>query len=102
MRELGLVPWRVAASTWSNARFDSAPTPAGHPGNRRPRRSVMTIETVVQRAAGLDIATASLVACVRVPKPDGGWQVHKRKFATMSPDLAALADWLTEHKVTRV
>src|SRR4051794_29525346 len=62
----------------------------------------MTIETVVQRAAGLDIAKASLVACVRVPKPDGGWQVHKRKFATMSADLAALADWLTEHKVTRV
>jgi transposase len=62
----------------------------------------MTIETVVERAAGLDIAKASLVACVRIPKPDGGWQVHKRKFATMSADLGALADWLAEHRVTRV
>lgn len=62
----------------------------------------MTIETVVERAAGLDIAKASLVACVRVPKPDGGWQVSKRRFATMTADLGALADWLAEHRVTRV
>lgn len=62
----------------------------------------MTIETVVERAAGLDIAKASLVACVRVPTPDGGWRVHKRKFATMSADLGSLADWLAEHRVTRV
>ena len=62
----------------------------------------MTIETLVERAAGLDIAKASLVACVRVPTPDGGWRVHKRKFATMSADLGSLADWLAEHRVTRV
>src|SRR3954447_3976439 len=60
----------------------------------RPRRSVMTIETVVERAACLDIAKASLVACVRVPKPDGGWQISKRKFSAMTADLGALADWL--------
>ena len=62
----------------------------------------MTIETVVERAAGLDIAKASLVACVRVPKPDGGWRMSKRKFATMAADLGALADWLADHQVTRV
>lgn len=62
----------------------------------------MTIETVIERAAGLDIAKASLVACVRVPKPDGGWQVCKRKFSTMTADLGALADWLAAHQVTRV
>src|SRR3954462_9905535 len=62
----------------------------------------MTIETVVERAAGLDIAKASLVACVRVPTPDGGWRVHKRKFATMSADLGSLADWPADHRVTRV
>src|SRR3954467_5785103 len=78
-----------------------------HPGrpppvDRRPRRSVMTIETVVERAAGLDIAKASLVACVRVPRPDGGWQVSKRKFSAMTADLGALADWLADHQVTRV
>jgi transposase len=62
----------------------------------------MTIETVIARAAGLDIAKASLVAWVRVPTPDGGWQLRKRKFATMTADLGARADWLAEHRVTRV
>ena len=28
----------------------------------------MAIDTVVQRSAGLDIAKASLVACVRIPR----------------------------------
>jgi transposase len=63
---------------------------------------VVAIDVVVQRAAGLDIAKASLVACVRVPRPDGRWQVQKRKFSTMTADLLQLADWLAEHGVTRV
>lgn len=62
----------------------------------------MAIDTVVERSAGLDIAKASLVACVRVPDPRGGWQVTKRKFTTMTADLLDLADWLAEHGVTRV
>jgi transposase len=62
----------------------------------------MAISTVVARCAGLDIAKASLVACVRVPDTDGGWLVRKRKFTTMSADLLALADWLAEHDVSRV
>ena len=62
----------------------------------------MTIETVIERSAGLDIAKASLVACVRVPKPGGGWRVSKRRFSTMTADLGALAEWLATHEVTRV
>ena len=63
----------------------------------------VAIETVVQRAAGLDIAKASLVACVRVPAGTGsGWQISKRKFSTMTADLLALADWLASHGITRV
>jgi transposase len=62
----------------------------------------MAIETVVQRAAGLDIAKASLVACIRIPAAGGGWQVHKRKFSTMTANLLDLAAWLAEHEVTRV
>lgn len=62
----------------------------------------MAIGTVVTRCAGLDIAKASLVACVRVPDAKGGWRVIKRKFATMTDDLLALAGWLAEHEVTRV
>jgi transposase len=60
------------------------------------------IDVVVQRAAGIDIAKASLVACVRVPAPGGGWQIHKRLFSTMTGDLLALAEWLAGHGVTRV
>jgi transposase len=62
----------------------------------------MAIETVVSRAAGLDIAKASLVACVRIPDPRGGWRISKRKFTTMTADLLAMADWLAEHGITRV
>jgi transposase len=62
----------------------------------------VAIDVVVERAAGLDIAKASLVACVRVPRPDGRWRVQKRKFSTMTADLLALAEWLAEHGVTRV
>jgi transposase len=62
----------------------------------------MAIDTVVQRSAGLDIAKASLVACVRIPGPDGGWRVIKRKFTTMTAELLALRDWLAEHNIARV
>jgi transposase len=62
----------------------------------------MAIDTVVQRSAGLDIAKASLVACVRIPDADSGWRVIKRKFTTMTTDLLALRDWLIEHNIARV
>jgi transposase len=62
----------------------------------------MAIDTVVQRAAGLDIAKASLVVCIRTPDAEGGWKITKRKFTTMTADLLALADWLGEYGITRV
>ncbi len=62
----------------------------------------MAIDVVVTHAAGLDIAKASLVACVRIPTERGGWQVHKRKFTTMTADLGELAGWLAAFGVTRV
>src|SRR6186997_1618824 len=65
-------------------------------------RLEMAIDTVVQRSAGLDIAKASLVACVRIPGPDGGWRVIKRKFTTMTAELLALQDWLAGHNIARV
>lgn len=62
----------------------------------------MAIDVVVARAAGLDIAKASLVACVRVPDDAGGWRVRKRKFVTTTAGLRELADWLAGFQVTRV
>lgn len=62
----------------------------------------MAIETVVSHSAGLDIAKASLVDCVRIPAPEGGWRISKRKFTTMTADLLLMADWLAEQGITRV
>lgn len=62
----------------------------------------MAIDVVVDRAAGLDIAKASLVACVRTPAPDSGWKIEKRRFAATTGALLQLAGWLAERAVTRV
>ena len=83
----------------SNSLIRFAPTSADHPVNsaRASGRLEVAIDTVVQRSAGLDIAKASLVACVRIPDADGGWRVIKRKFTAMTAELLALQDWLAEH-----
>lgn len=62
----------------------------------------MAIDVVVQHAAGLDIAKASLVACVRIPDGAAGWAVSKRKFSTTTAGLLQLSQWLADHQVTRV
>ncbi|HCT79089.1 MAG TPA: IS110 family transposase [Micromonosporaceae bacterium] len=60
------------------------------------------MDVVVERAAGLDIAKASLVACVRIPGQRKGWTMHMRKFGTTTKDLLELSAWLSEHGVTLV
>jgi transposase len=62
----------------------------------------VAIDVVVQRAAGLDIAKASLVACARTPNPAGGWKIEKKKFVTTTRGLLELAGWLAHRGVTRV
>jgi transposase len=61
----------------------------------------MAIRTVVDRAAGLDIAKASLAACVRVPA-GRGWRTEKRIFSTTTAGLLDLADWLAGYRVRLV
>jgi transposase len=55
-----------------------------------------------ERCAGLDIHKRSIVACVIVP--GAGKQPAKqiRSFGTMSRDLLALGDWLSEQQVSHV
>src|SRR5438309_4231623 len=60
------------------------------------------METVVERCAGLDVHKDSVVACVRVPGPDGKRQTHSHEFGTTTRDLLALRDWLVGHGVTLV
>lgn len=60
------------------------------------------METVVERCAGLDVHKDSVVACVRVPGPDGKRQTHSYEFGTTTRDLLAMRDWLVGHGVTLV
>ena len=56
------------------------------------------------RVCAIDIGKAGLVACVRVPhvaRPDRRVQ-QVREYATVTPALLELADWLRVERVERV
>jgi len=56
------------------------------------------MEVLYERCAGLDIHKRSIAACVIVPGK--GKQI--RMFGTMSADLVALGDWLSDQGVRHV
>ncbi len=60
------------------------------------------MEVVYERCCGLDIHKRTVVACLTITESSG--RVHKqvRSFGTMTDELLALADWLTEQGVTDV
>jgi transposase len=60
------------------------------------------VETIVERAAALDVHKASVMACARVPAAGGRREEHVAEFATTVHGLLTLADWLDAHEVTRV
>jgi transposase len=60
------------------------------------------MEIVITRCAGLDVHKATVVATVRVPGADGRRQMVTATFATMTPDLIALREWLQAFGVTHV
>jgi transposase len=59
---------------------------------------------LVERVAALDIGKAALTACVRVPHEDkpGVRRQEVRSYATVTPALLDLRDWLTCQGVTLV
>jgi transposase len=61
-------------------------------------------EEIIERVAALDIGKAELVACVRVPGPDGSGRRAQEvaTYSTRTPSLLRLADRLRELRVTRV
>jgi transposase len=64
---------------------------------------VVAVELVVERCSGLDVGKDEVVACVRVPAPNGrGRRQEVRTFATFTSGLEALADWLADQGVTQV
>ncbi len=60
------------------------------------------METIVERAAGLDVHKAQVTACVRVPGRRGERAQELAEFQTTVRGLLALRDWLQAHAVTQV
>jgi len=63
------------------------------------------MDVVFPRCAGLDVHKKSITACRLVPDPTGQeaeGRAELREFGTMTLELLALADWLTEASITHV
>ena len=60
------------------------------------------MDVTVERCAGLDVHKATVTACLRVPGPGRERAQAIQTFGTTTPDLLALRDWLTAHRVTDV
>jgi transposase len=60
------------------------------------------VETIVRRAAGLDVHKAQVTACVRVPARSRERVQEVAEFATTVAGLLGLRDWLKAHRVTQV
>jgi transposase len=60
------------------------------------------METIYPCVAGLDIHKKNIVVCLRQTRNDGSLQEDVRTFSTMTDDLLALADWLSQQRVTHV
>jgi len=63
---------------------------------------VSTVELLVARCAGLDVAKDEVVACVRAPEGRGGRDQEVRTFPTFTSGLEALADWLAAEEIIQV
>jgi len=60
------------------------------------------MEPIYTSCCGLDVHKKSIQACVRRIGKDGKVQQEIRPFGTMTRDIAALADWLSDEEVTHV
>lgn len=61
------------------------------------------MEQLIERCCGLDVHKATVSACVRVTqRPGGEVKQEVRTFATTTPELLALREWLSEQRVTHV
>lgn len=55
-----------------------------------------------ERCCGIDVHKETVVACVIAPGAEGKPSKAIRTFRTLTGELKALAQWLTEHGVTHV
>jgi transposase len=67
------------------------------------KKSMAGMQALYGRVCGLDVHKKVVVACVRIlDSKDGMVQSTLRSFGTMTRDIVALRDWLTELEVTHV
>ena len=55
------------------------------------------MEVLYPRCAGLDVHKDTVVAAVRLIEDDGSIRREVETFATTTPGLLALSDWLERH-----
>ena len=60
------------------------------------------MEVLHPRCAGLDVHKDSVVAALRLTEADGSVQRVVKTFATTTPGLLALSDWLEQHGCSHV
>ena len=60
------------------------------------------MEVIHARCCGLDIHQRSVVACVLISGMEAEPARSIKTFGTMTADLLALSDWLTEQRITHV
>src|SRR4051794_27416505 len=60
------------------------------------------MEPVFERCGALDIHPRTVVACCRTPGKGKQRQKEVRTFATTTPELLQLAEWLLELGITHV
>jgi transposase len=65
-------------------------------------RKGSSMEAIIERAAGLDVHQATVVAAVLIGKATGRARKEVRTFGTMTQDLEALRDWLYGLGITHV
>ena len=60
------------------------------------------MEILHRICAGLDVHKKSVAACIRILREDDTVETKKRTFGTMTHEIEALRDWLSQHGVTKV
>lgn len=60
------------------------------------------MQIVHERCCGLDVHKKTVVACVLLTRADGTVERQVRTFGTMTEDLLALSDWLTDLEVRQI
>jgi hypothetical protein len=73
--------------------------PIGDEKGARQATERRDVERIIERCAGLDVHKASVTAGVRISEESEGLHQEIREFATTTPGLLVLRDWLVSFGV---